>query len=367
MKLPDWKTWISVLGLIAILTCACRPKEQTNQAASRHASPPPAPATSAPPSAKPTTGLVLFTDCVVADFSLIGALENGEYAKLDALAASLRQSKTAFDNGRWKLAEFYSQISSVPEKSPESEYLKRIKHLQKWSIQKPPSLTADIALSIAYRHYAWLARGGGYADTVTEEAGRLFVERIKMGRNILLSCKERRKECPGWWSALQMFLLAEGCSRQTYDAMLKEALAQEPTYVSFHNSAAYHLLPRWYGEEGDWENYASAAADKVGGEEGDILYARIIWRMQQLHIFGNIFQESKASWARTQKGFEAMRRRNPESLSILTEYCNLAGWGGGRELTRQLFDQIGNRVDLSVWKESTYLTTRDWLYGPAGQ
>jgi hypothetical protein len=345
MQTRQWRTWFGVFAVV--LTCGCRPKEQARNTESRPIQLP--------------ANLVYFTNNDVADFSLVGALENGEYAKLDTLAASLRQSKAAFDSGRWKLAEFYAQLSSVPKGSAESDYLKRIKHLQKWSIQKPSSLAADVALSLAYRDYAWLARGNGYADTITEEGGRLFVERIKMGRNILLSCKERRKECPGWWNALQMFLLAEGCSRQNYDAMLKEALAQEPTYLSFHNSAVYHLLPRWYGKEGDWENYASSVADKVGGEAGDVLYAQIIWRMELLRVHGNIFKESKASWPRTQKGFEAMRRKNPESLSILSEYCNLAGFGSGRILARQLFSGISNRVDLSVWDAKEYLRMREFF------
>jgi hypothetical protein len=348
MTIHNWRTWLGVFGLIAVLCGGCRPNEQAKNS---RLSPVKLPA-----------NLVYFTNYNVADFSLVGALENGEYAKLDALAASLRQSKAVFDSGRWKLNEFYRQVSAVPDGSSESDYLKRIKHLQKWSIQKPPSLTADIALSMAYREFAWHARGSGYANTVTEEGWRLYADRVKMAKSILMSCKERRKECPGWWNALQMIALAEGWDRKSYDAMLAEAIQQEPTFVGFYNNAAHYLLPRWHGAEGDWEKFASTVADKVGGENGDILYAQIVWRMQQTHVYGNIFQESKASWPRTQKGFEAMRRRNPESLTILSEYANLAGWGSGRILARQLFDGISNRVDLSVWSAEQYVSMRDFLY-----
>jgi hypothetical protein len=354
MKIPDWKTGMRVFALLAILTCACRPKEQANH--------PTAPATTNSTSTKSTADLIFFTNNSVADFSLIGALENGEYAKLDALAGSLRQSKAAFDNGRWKLAEFYSQLSSVAKDSPESDYLKRLKHLQKWSIQKPPSLTADIALSIAYREYAWRARGSGFANTVSPEGWRLFQDRINTAKGVLTSCKERRKECPGWWSAMQLVALAEGWDRKSYDALLAQAVEQEPTYVSFYHNAFTYLLPRWHGAEGECEKFIAAMADKAGGEEGDILYAQIVWRMQEQHVYGNIFKESKASWPRTQKGFEAMRRRHPESLNVLSAYCSLAGWGSGRLLMRQLFDELGDRVDLSVWDTEAFLKAREFTY-----
>ena len=56
-----------------------------------------------------------------------------------------------------------------------------------------------------------------------------------------------------------------------------------------------------------------------------------------------------------------MRRRNPESLSILTAYSHLAACGNERTLARQLFDGIGDRVDLSVWNAEQYLNMRQYL------
>jgi hypothetical protein len=347
VKLSDWRIWLGVLSLTATVAGGCRREHEAKSFQSRVVQPP--------------TSLVYFTNHNVADFSLVEALERGEYAKLDSLAASLRKSKAVFDTGRWKLNEFYQQVSSVPDGSPESDYLRRIKHLQKWSNQKPPSITADIALCMAYRQYAWEARGTGYAKTISTENRRLYVERIKMAKSVLMSCQLRQKECPGWWNALQLIALDEGWDRKRYDALLAEALKQEPTFVGFYNNAACHLLRRWYGTDGEWEKFALTVADTAGGEAGDILYAQIIWRMEQMHVHGNIFKESKASWTRTRKGFEAMRRKNPESLSILTAYCHLAACGDERTLARQLFDEIGDRVDVSVWNADQYMKMRQYL------
>src|SRR5436190_19540063 len=100
--------------------------------------------------------------------------------------------------------------------------------------------------------------------------------RIESAKGVLLYCKDRRSECPGWWTAMQTVALAEGWDWKTYSGLLDEAMKQEPTYQSFYDNAAYFLLPRWHGEPGAWENFAATVADKIGGDDGDIVYDRII-------------------------------------------------------------------------------------------
>ena len=74
--------------------------------------------------------------------------------------------------------------------------------------------------------------------------------RIESAKGVLLYCKDRRSECPGWWTAMQTVALAEGWDWKTYSGLLDEAMKQEPTYQSFYDNAAYFLLPRWHGDPG---------------------------------------------------------------------------------------------------------------------
>jgi hypothetical protein len=128
----------------------------------------------------------------------------------------------------------------------------------------------------------------------------------------------------------------------------------------------WRLEEKWYGERGDWEAFAKESADRLGGEEGDILYARLVWYVHDTRLYSNPVAESALDWERTKRGFEAIRRQYPDSLLALSEFCALSGFApmGARTQMRQLFDEIGNRVDLQTWKKvDLFVRNRRWAYG----
>jgi hypothetical protein len=110
-------------------------------------------------------------------------------------------------------------------------------------------------------------------------------------------------------------------------------------------------LPRWHGEPGEWEAFAAKSADEVGGEQGDVLYAQIVWSMHDPRIYGNPVAETAIEWTRAHRAFEALCRRYPNSISARSEYCTISGVAppGVRKLMRSLFPLLEDRVDLSVW------------------
>jgi hypothetical protein len=80
---------------------------------------------------------------------------------------------------------------------------------------------------------------------------------------------------------MQFVALGEGWNLAAYDKVFNEAVAFESTYTYFYNNKVMYLLPRWFGQEGDWQKFAAQSADKMGSEAGDILYARIGWRVHK--------------------------------------------------------------------------------------
>jgi hypothetical protein len=91
-----------------------------------------------------------------------------------------------------------------------------------------------------------------------------------------------------------------------FDGLFEAAIAAEPSYTTFYFRKAWYLLPWWNGQEGDWEHFALASADKVGGKEGDILYARIILFMDRRvpnHVVDN---NPRIAWDRVQSGIKAL-------------------------------------------------------------
>src|SRR5215469_8619227 len=115
-------------------------------------------------------------------------LEQEHFKVLDDAAAADRFGKTRFPGGGWRLYTFYSAVESPREKAPatEAEWADALDRLKRWSVQRPESVTARVALAHAYLNYAWQARGNGSDASVTPEGRRVFDERIKLAEEELL-------------------------------------------------------------------------------------------------------------------------------------------------------------------------------------
>ena len=121
-------------------------------------------------------------------------------------------------------------------------------------------------------------------------------------------------------------------------------------------------MPRWYGQSGEWEYTLTLEIDRPKGL-GLETYSRVV---EALHgYYKNIFRESHASWPQTRDGFELMRQRYPDSLEILSEYCQLACLANDRALARKLFDELGGQMIAGIWgHQKDFRHYRNWAYSP---
>jgi hypothetical protein len=67
------------------------------------------------------------------------------------------------------------------------------------------------------------------------------------------------------------------------------------------------LLPRWHGEEGEWERFVEESTLNVGGAEGDIIFFAVYSQMLSLHdiTFMNTHQRA---WPRLLSGFRSIEK-----------------------------------------------------------
>ncbi len=285
----------------------------------------------------------------------------GEFEKLNALARKLRQSKEMYPDGRWRLDYFYLAVFTPFGGTAEENWQALLERLNQWRVATPESVVPHIALAEALVSYAWKARGTGWANTVTKENLRLMDERLTKARTVLFPAKALKEKCPAWWACALDIALGQGWDMRLYNRTFEEGLAFEPTYYMLYFCKAYHLLPRWYGEEGEWEEFAAASADRIGGEEGDILYARIAWNINS-HV-GNIAKIAALSWPRVMRGFDALLKRYPNSYRTLNEYCLMCWMTIDRPRIRTLMDKIGPNVDLHAWRhKKMFLRAREFAY-----
>jgi tetratricopeptide (TPR) repeat protein len=213
-------------------------------------------------------------------------LHHDQFDLLGQAAAAARSTGERIPGGGWKLALIYSALSE-PEggkNAPDAEWLYQISKLKKWSESDAGSVTARVGLAQAYVGYAWQARGDGRANTVTEEGGRLFQERLDAARRVLDGAKSAGQRCPHWYATMLGVALGQGWDPASYDQLFAEATAFEPSYTAYYEQKAYYLLPRWYGRQGDWARFAEEAASRVGGGEGSALYYRVVMSVTESSV-----------------------------------------------------------------------------------
>lgn len=278
----------------------------------------------------------------------IAALQGDrKFAELDALAQQALEGKQRFANGGWKLFAFYSEVGYCHRENPKMAENQR-KFLEDWVAARPQSLTARIAQAEFYTDYAWMARGGGWANQVTEEGWKLFGERLTKAANILKDARSLGVKDPHYWRVYQTIALGIGESKPLMEEIYKQGIALEPQYWSLYLGRATSLLPRWYGEPGELEAFAEAAT-KVPGGLGPEAYARIVMEMDSYYRL--LFSETKLQWPKAKEGFEAMLKNYPQAEPwVLSFYAQLANRSGDTPTKLALLEKLGNRLDKRVWE-----------------
>jgi tetratricopeptide (TPR) repeat protein len=246
-----------------------------------------------------------------------------DYDKLDDLAAKLRSSKESYADGVWKLNCVYSGLVPMIHASDE-EWETRVTDISLWAVARPESITPQVAWANVLVAYAWKARGAGEVNTVSPEGWWLFRQRLMEAARVLAEAKTLKEKCPLYWRVLMRDALGLQVDETRFDAIFDEAIKFEPDFENYYVGRLIYLLPRWYGKAGEWQSDLTKSADKIGGENGDMLYAQVIWNMNETYYSENLFMENNVSWTRVDKGFEVIEKKFPDSLAVKIERAQLA-------------------------------------------
>ncbi|MCB1235377.1 MAG: DUF4034 domain-containing protein [Verrucomicrobiae bacterium] len=286
-----------------------------------------------------------------------GAFDDRQFEEIENLAGQLREGRETFSNGSWKIYRFYEGLGDRFH-SGEDGYLTDLDTHRAWRKAYPDSVTERIALADLLVDYAWHARGTGYANTVTPEGWRLMGERLDQADAALAEAKKIGGEDIYWYSVAIMMGTGQGWDKERFDEVVAESLEREPTYWSVPAHRAYTLLPRWFGDEGDWEAFALKASQAPGGL-GDETYTRIVIRLSG--YYANVFRDARPSWPRTKSGLEIMLKKYPDSLWIRNWAAKLGTLGQDREFAKAWFDRLGDEYIKEVWKKpERFVHFRGW-------
>lgn len=252
--------------------------------------------------------------------------------------------------GFWKIRTFYGGLR--PKNNTDEEYNNHFERLNRWKEKFPDSITPRVAIADAWQMYAEEARGGGYSDTVTDEGRKLFIERMRNSEQELLEAKGLAERCPYWYVAMMELAKAQGWNFNDYEALYQEAIAFEPDFYYFYRAMAMYLLPRWYGEEGQWESYL----EQISREKGVVIYYLTVSHFV-LNVGEIQFDRTKISWEKSKQGFEELKRTYGVEKQRLNEFAKFSSLANEFTTANEIFNEIGEDWDKEVWKSKGMFDT----------
>jgi hypothetical protein len=250
-------------------------------------------------------------------------LSEGKFAELDNLANSLIKAKTSNWDGKWKIDVLTTTVVREGDKLQEEDYRQLLFDLKKWVKANPHSSAARCALSRCYISYAWHARGSGYADTVKSNSWEKFADRLDSAKAVLDEDPSVKKSNPYAFAAYSKIGMGQSIEKSDYLKMCDECHRLWPTYALIDMNACVFLLPRWQGDQGEWESYAENRANTVGGAAGDKLYAQMV-NSNALYSNGIVEGNKVINWPRVVAGFKTIIAEYPDSIDARLKYVELA-------------------------------------------
>ena len=277
-------------------------------------------------------------------------LAHQHYARLVAIADSLRRSRAEFGDGRYALLEFTSAFSpdETPQEKDSEAWQAAIRDLERWRSAMPASPLPDVALAQTFVDLAWKARGGGYAFTVRDTGWAGFESALKRARDVIDTAGTKRPLGIEWYVVSHRLALGQGWPSEESQKLFEGAIACDSTCAAAYWQRANFLLPRWYGEPGEWEAWLEQAVRPLPPNDADRVYASVCVDMSRFH--GDLYREAQLSWPRIRHGLTLMLERHPRSQVLLQEFAFNAAIADDIPTAHEMLRRTGPRCDLKVWR-----------------
>ncbi|TLZ43444.1 MAG: rhomboid family intramembrane serine protease [Gammaproteobacteria bacterium] len=229
-----------------------------------------------------------------------------------------------------------------------------------WRRAVPGSVQADLIEALAFRNWAWTARGHGSANEVSQQSWALFAHRIEMAAAALEDLAQRDRNHPLWY---QLFLdvgLDQSRERGVLRPVFDQGAEEFPNYQGLYRSMLRIEMPRWGGSYQMVDGIVDYVA--YGGHDTRDLekYAQLYWIYDSLENDDiNVFEDASAKWSNMKAGFILMVRHHPRSDVVINGFARFACLGGDPEQYVQLRPRLKEHYSATAWSAKVSLESCD--------
>ncbi|MGC3971984.1 MAG: DUF4034 domain-containing protein [Pirellulales bacterium] len=286
-------------------------------------------------------------------------LVEGRYEELERWAQSYLQNDAQFPSGASKFSELRGALGFTEhDVADPAEVDRYLEQLQAWLAKYPDSAAAKLTLAALYSETVELS--GRYAKSPAEQddARRRALE-------LVYETEQAGCRSPDLYRTALRMGYYERRDEDLVDAYVERVL-KSGKWAPSALTAAYLHYSRLYRKESEgkrmhrvqafFKQLLAETQDKYGPAMFAAMVEEIEFRPQDAGIAG-----AGIDWPTLQAGFEALRKRFPDSPQHVQHYARWACLFGDRATAKRLFDELGElryEAEDRVWYDSLDLYYR---------
>jgi len=220
---------------------------------------------------------------------------------------------------------------------------------------RPESTMPLVLKGAVYITYAWDARGGGWANTVTEDGWKKMAERLDEAEKALTEAWKKNPDDPAAPTLMLGVELGQGKGRAVMETWYKRAMTADPDHFEACGKKMYYLEPKWHGSPQDMLNFGR---ELLAGGNWE---ARLPFKLVDAHLTLAGYAEDKqkkadyykdeAVWKDVKAVYEGYLKHHPESNWDRTYYAKLACWCGHWNEAQVQFEKLGDKAMVGAFAD----------------
>lgn len=214
--------------------------------------------------------------------------------------------------------------------------------------------------------YAWNARGGGFASTVTESGWRGFKEHLQAARVELTEAWEADPTNSVAAEAMITVCMGDNSDRPEMEKWFKRAIDADPSNYQACSRKMLYLEPKWGGSVPSMILFGREllrVPDEPATCRNPLLLVDTHWELAEAMGDGGIspayFADNHDAWTDISTASERYLKHVPTSRRHRTRYALIAGWSGKWDVCRRQFDMLGQKADTSVMPANLIAAMRE--------